>query len=343
MNKRLLKELSTLIVEQNSKPLLENNYLVHFEDENINKVHTIIKAPYDSVYRHKFILLDFDIPNDYPHSPPKVSFINYDSVRIHPSFYEDGRCCSTILNTWPSDNEKWTSSMGIETILLTFSSFLDNNPYTYEPGGRDDNTYTDYVLYTTWESCLIKYLEYKNCHPDIFYTYINNYLLYNIDKVFDDLNNLQIKYVAGLYYTKCFEIENYIINYNSIICKLDDLLEFDIIIEEEKNILIQPTIVPVQPISNGSCCNVCFENVKGPILLDCNHIFHKNCIKKHIQNNGKVCSFCRIVINDNKVSEIMSNKRKFVDADEYVVNPNTKRKVKKGSKTYLKLIKNDEI
>ena len=88
----------------------------------------------------------------------------------------------------------------------------------------------------------------------------------------------------------------------------------------------------------------CSQLKKNGILLDCNHIFHKSCIKKHIQNNGKVCSFCRIVINDNKVSEIISNKRKRDDADaEYVVNPNTKRRVKKGSKTYLKLIKNDVI
>jgi ubiquitin-protein ligase len=151
-NKRLLNEIKRLFIQQNNKDLLDNDYLIHFDDTNINKVQTIIKAPQDSVYRHKFIRLDFEIPDNYPYSPPKVTFVNFDGVRIHPNMYEDGKCCSTILNTWPSDNEKWTSSMGIETVLLAFISFLDYNPYTFEPGGRDDSTYTDFVLYQSWKT-----------------------------------------------------------------------------------------------------------------------------------------------------------------------------------------------
>ena len=92
-NKRLLRELRTLGVQQNNKPLLENDYLIEYGD-NLNVIHTIIKAPKDSVYNHRFIRLDFHIPNDYPFSPPKVKFINYDSVRIHPNMYEDGNCCA---------------------------------------------------------------------------------------------------------------------------------------------------------------------------------------------------------------------------------------------------------
>ena len=80
MNKRLVKELKNLILQQNKKPLLENDYLVSFDEENINHVYTIIKCPYDSVYRHKFIRLDFNIPEDYPHSPPIVTFINYELI-----------------------------------------------------------------------------------------------------------------------------------------------------------------------------------------------------------------------------------------------------------------------
>ena len=45
MNKRLLKEIQRLTIEQNSKPLLENDYLVYMNDNNINKVYTIIKPP----------------------------------------------------------------------------------------------------------------------------------------------------------------------------------------------------------------------------------------------------------------------------------------------------------
>ena len=72
--------------------------------------------------------------------------------------YEDGKCCLTILNTWPSEKEKWESTMGIETILLAFLSLLDHHPYIYEPGGRDDTSYSDYVLFQTFTSCLIRYI-----------------------------------------------------------------------------------------------------------------------------------------------------------------------------------------
>ena len=196
MNRRLYKELENLILQQNSKHLVDNDYLIYFDDSNMNKVYAIIKGNTDSVYKHKFIRLNFDIPKEYTYVPPIVTFINFDGVRIHPTLYEDGRTCSTILNTWPSDNEKWSSSFGIETVLLTFQSFLDNNPYTHEPGGRDDITYTNYVLQQTWETCLFKYLRCP--YPEIFLQYINQYLFTNIDTIFNDLYKLNETNPVGL-------------------------------------------------------------------------------------------------------------------------------------------------
>ena len=91
INKRLLKELSDLEKKQNSTSLLDNDYLIYYDDNNLNKIYAIIKAPYESVYRHKFIRLNISIPENYPHSPPKVTFVNHDSVRIHPTMYQDGQ------------------------------------------------------------------------------------------------------------------------------------------------------------------------------------------------------------------------------------------------------------
>ena len=189
VNRRFLKEVRQLYIQQSQRELLDNDYLISYNETNMNRLHAIIRGPNDSVYRHKFVRLDFKIPDNYPHSPPEVSFINYDGVRIHPNMYESGKCCATILNTWgDSKFEKWTSSMGIETILITFHSFLDNNPYMYEPGGRDDQSYTDYVLYQSWISCLIRYLQ--NERIELFSNFIHNYMLTNIDGIFNDLYNL---------------------------------------------------------------------------------------------------------------------------------------------------------
>ena len=333
MNKRFLKEIKTLYLEQSQKPLLENDYLIYHDENDINILHTIIKAPRDSVYRHKFIRLDFKIPDDYPHSPPKVTFINYDSVRIHPNMYEDGKCCSTILNTWPSENEKWTSSMGIETILLTFHSFLDNNPYTYEPGGRDDQSYSVYVRFQSWITLLIRYLQYEKIES--FRQFIYSYLLSNIDPIFSELNECKEIYNRGYYYTRCFNIEYYQIDYNAVSEKLQDYynyIDFSEITEEE--------ITFEMFLNKEFNCSICFDtfneeqqgtfNENEFINLECTHQFHKSCLNQHTENNGEICPMCRTGINLIQQRE---------QNDIWMTNPLTKRKIKIGGKTYTELKK----
>ena len=337
-NKRLLKEIKELYIQQNQKALLDNDYLIYYDDININKVYAIIKAPDDSVYRHKFIRLNITIPDNYPYSPPEVVFINYNCVRIHPNMYENGKCCATILNTWGDDvYEKWTSSMGIETILLTFHSFLDNNPYMYEPGGRNDTTYTDYVKHESWYSCLLVYLQNETI--ETFIQYMHNYLMMNIDNIFQDLYLLKTEYPTGYYNCRCFEIDNYIIDYDKIIIKLqnsynyidyierryaddDDILEsFDEFINKEYN------------------CNICFDtnqNENEIIKLLCDHSFHDLCLYNHVKQNHKLCSMCRNVISDSEI-DILFKKI------EWIINPLTKRRIKVGGKTYMYLKDNGYI
>jgi hypothetical protein len=324
MNRRLYKELESLILQQNSKPLIENDYLIYFDDCDMNKVYAIIKGNSDSVYKHKFIRLNFDIPKEYPFVPPLVTFVNFDGVRIHPTLYEDGRTCSTILNTWPSDNEKWSSSFGIETVLLTFQSFLDNNPYTHEPGGRDNTTYTDYVLHQTWQTCLLRYL-YDDYIPELFINYMNTYLLLNIEDIFKDLNELNNKYPEGYYSTPCFYIYEYKINYNNIIYLLEQYYHETLDIEDTK-------IIPYQ----NSCefnCNICFDTTNETtsenkcISIECNHQFHIYCIKRHVLYNGQKCPICR---SDTSL-------------DEWLINPLTNKKIKIDNVTFKKLMKANKL
>ena len=339
MNKRLYKEISRLTTEQNSKSLIENDYLVLMDECDTNKVYTIMKAPSDSVYKHKFIRLNFEIPEEYPYQPPKVTFVNYDNVRIHPNFYEDGKCCSTILNSWPSIEkdglkiEAWSSSMGIETVLLTFRSFLDNHPYTYEPGGKDNITYTDYVLYQTWETCLLKYIYDANI-PELFNDYINMYMIKNIEIVFNDLYLYTKIFPYNIYNTPCFYIGDYIIDYQRIIDHMHNY--YDYIFDEYKSIkeehvtLIEINSVSGSEINDIQTCNICFDkNSESDIFikLECQHLFHTSCIKRHIAHNGKLCSLCRT---------------KTV-VDDKIINPDTNKKIKIDGPTYKKLIKNGKL
>jgi len=359
MNKRLAKEILELQKKTNYTYLLENDYLIYVDDENMNKIYSIIKAPGDSVYRHKFIRLNFDIPEDYPFSPPKVTFVNYDSVRIHPTMYENGDCCSTILNTWGNSKfEKWTPSMGIETILIMFHSFLDNNPYMHEPGGRDDPSYTDYVLYKSWFSCLIRYLQYEKI--DIFLDFMYLYIGNNIGDISDDLNHLNNLYPPGYYYTRCFEIDDYCINYNTIINDLEYYYNYHLEYEILKSFTGQVTDTNTDTNTdtdintntntnadtltntevlininekNHEECNICFDLSKNNtnLTLNCGHFFHLNCIKQHLINNDDICPMCRRELSYGDKLIIESN-------NKWTINPLTKRKIKINGKTYKYLI-----
>lgn len=333
-NKRLLKEIRGLYIQQAQKNLLDNDYLIHYDEENTHLLYAIIKAPYDSIYRHRFIRLNFKIPDNYPHSPPEVTFVNHDSVRIHPNMYENGKCCATILNTWGDDiYEKWTSSMGIETILLTFQSFLDNNPYMYEPGGRDDETYTVYVKYQSWHSCLIRYLQ--NERIELFNQFINNYLLLNVEQIFIDLQSSSIEYPFGYYNCRCFEIDNYMINYERIIVTLQNHYNYIDFIESEE---LDNACSFEEFINKEYNCNICFDTnqtqneteVENVVKLLCNHSFHKKCLYNHIKQNHKICPMCRGEISDEEINQLNFSM-------EWIINPLTKRKVKIGSRTYMYL------
>lgn len=344
INKRLLRELKLLTIQQNSRDLLENDYLVTFDDCDLTKVYAIIKGPNNSLYRHKFIRLNFDIPNDYPFSPPVVTFVNYDRSKIHPTLYSCGRVCCTILNTWPSVEsesknklEAWTSSFGIETVILTFLSFLDNEPYCFEANAPNNESYNSYVLYQGWFTCLIKYLENKDQQPELFTTFISNYLLLNIDCIMEDLVRLDKKYLSDIYQTNCFYIGYYAINYNQVIDKLSEWYHF---IDYKEHIELDSTDISFSDFSNQNySCNICFdtnETEYEKIKLSCRHDFHLNCIYLHINSNGNICSLCRTDINSIDLDKINKNKvhNNLVD---WIVNPETKRRVKIGSRTYKRL------
>lgn len=347
INKRFIKEIKQLYLQQNQKELIQNDYLIYYDETDISKLSAIIKAPYDSVYRHKFIRLNFKIPDNYPHSPPEVTFVNHDGVRIHPNMYENGKCCATILNTWGDNKfEKWTSSMSIETILLTFHSFLDNNPYMYEPGGRDDQNYTTYVQYQSWYTCLIRYLQHEQI--DVFRNYIYSYMLNNIDVIFQDLHALQELYPSNYYQTRCFEIDSYFINYTKVCTNLQNFYNYIDFSENQTNNFDE--ILSYEDFINREyeCC-ICYDtNIETTYLtLNCKHTFHKICLQNHTNANNNICPMCRTELDNqdtiNLTDEAPHLDHPCVNDTEWIINPLTKRRVKVGSKTWKYLYENNII
>ena len=61
---------------------------IEFNKENIQQAVAMIIGPKDSVYSNGVLFFKTTFfQNDYPYSPPKVSYISRGSNRIHPNLY----------------------------------------------------------------------------------------------------------------------------------------------------------------------------------------------------------------------------------------------------------------
>ena len=326
---RVSKELVNIFKAQNSKPLLENEYIVSPES-TLDNIKVLVKCPYDSLYRHKFIRLNMKIPEDYPFSPPTVTFINHDGARIHPNMYEDGKCCATILNTWGDRiDEKWTSSMCIETVVMAFMSLLDNEPYAHEPGVGGDDSYNIYVAFQSWITCLFGYL--KHTEDEIFDTYINEYIQKNIREMLGYIEILDYYYPVGMYSTSCYEIDEYILDYTYVNRKLVDYYcAYTSVLEDEDEISVK------ENEDKSYSCNICYDTEYSDdfcFVLSCNHKFHIQCLEKHIDNNPLLCPMCRAIISipDYKIIK-----------DNWITCMSGKR-YRKDGRTYNKLLANASV
>jgi ubiquitin-conjugating enzyme E2 Z len=128
ISRRLQKE----IIHLNDKSLKETGIYYFIQDDNMTKGTAIMFGPKDTPYEYCPLEYTFEIPSDYPFTPPKVLYKSNDGkTRFHPNFYIDGKVCLSILGTY--SGPKWASSMNISTILYSIYSLLIDNPLTQEP------------------------------------------------------------------------------------------------------------------------------------------------------------------------------------------------------------------
>lgn len=199
--------------------LQKNNdaFLISFDESNLRKIDAIIKAPKDSLYKHTFVRLELNLPENYPFSNPKIKFINYKGTRIHPNLYGCGKVCLSILGTWTGPS--WISTMTIESVLLSIQSLLDNTPYTHEPNQKDDKIYNRYIRFETFDTLLFSYI--KNERNKLIKNYIKNYITENYNEIKSNLEELN-KYgkftINTRYNTNC------VVNYDLHLRSLESLL-----------------------------------------------------------------------------------------------------------------------
>lgn len=205
---RLLRDIKDIY----KNPLDDQGiYYVH-DDVNMLKGYAMIVGPDDTPYQGGFYLFDFDFPENYPYSPPLLTYrTNNGYTRFNPNLYViKGKVCLSILNTWRG--EGWSSCQSIRSILLTITgSVLNNNPLLNEPGifegHKDVKNYIDVIRYSNYKTSILGVAN-GSIAPDIsdrFRDVIIRYLKNNKNKIMNDLSILKNKYphvkciVIGLY------------------------------------------------------------------------------------------------------------------------------------------------
>jgi ubiquitin-protein ligase len=103
-----------------------------FNENNFKLGEALIKGPPSTPYEGCLLHFSFVFPDDYPFSPPKVTFLTCDSyTRFHPNLYTEGKVCLSILGTYTGPG--WSGTQSLSTVLLSIIALLDDNPLSHEP------------------------------------------------------------------------------------------------------------------------------------------------------------------------------------------------------------------
>ena len=223
---RLLKDVKQIL----KNPLTENGiYYIH-DDTDMMKGYALIIGPTDTPYFGGNYFFEFTYPNDYPHSPPKVTYCtNGNNVRFNPNLYTCGKVCVSLLNTWRGD--QWTSCQTISTVLLTLCTLLCSDPLLNEPGvdkkHSDMINYDEIIQFANLDIAVCDIIMKKNGvylpFFDNFYPFIKENFVKNFDKLIEyaEKKNYDFNTKSKNFKTSFYSM-NINVDYNRIIQKLNE-------------------------------------------------------------------------------------------------------------------------
>ena len=229
MNKAIKRIVNKDIKSIEHNKLNEQGIFIEFNEENLLNAKALIIGPIDSLYEGGYLFFNIDFPKNYPYSPPDVSYVPVNKIRIHPNLYSSGhksglgKVCLSILGTW--SGPQWTTIMDISTVLLSLQSILDNDPLLNEPGFHRKNkhqlniinNYNEVIFYENINSLIIKnysnipndFIMFKDIIIDNFYKNYKNIFNRIIKKCKVHKNKMNI--MVSVYRI------NYIIDYDELL------------------------------------------------------------------------------------------------------------------------------
>lgn len=225
--KRLAKDVKDII----KNPLTKNRIFYKHDTDNILKGKALIMGPKDTPYENGAYLFEFEFPNNYPHSPPKVTYHTNDGfTRLHPNLYRSGKVCISLLNTWKGD--QWSSCQTISSILLTLCTILTKDPLMNEPGvkktDKDIVNYNKMITYKNISIGIINVLKksyfierFSEFRDTICNEFRSNYnsILENIDKNMKYNNEI----IATAWYSSSTKTHTVILNYKQLRENIEEL------------------------------------------------------------------------------------------------------------------------
>jgi len=191
--KRINNEIKKLIASK--EELEKQGIFVSVDEDNIKVIYVVIFGAEQTPYEFCPFFFKLEIPETYPHTSPKGTFITSDGqTRFNPNLYVNGKICLSILGTWQGPG--WSSIMNITTVIMSILGLVMNEyPLINEPGYEtsseiEKTAYNYYVEYNSLNYALCEQI--KNINPEFeqFKTDINNRILKSADKIIAKIDKL---------------------------------------------------------------------------------------------------------------------------------------------------------
>lgn len=134
----------------------DSGFSVGLEGDDWFRWRVCFQGPVDTPYEGGVFVAILRFPRDYPNSPPEMQFI---TEMWHPNstpqaVFPDGRVCISILhppgvdqfNQLESADERWRPILGVESVLLSVTSML-NDPNPNSPANIEASVQFTQVQY----------------------------------------------------------------------------------------------------------------------------------------------------------------------------------------------------
>tara|TARA_B100001123_G_C15270903_1_gene1010297 strand:- start:1221 stop:1940 length:720 start_codon:yes stop_codon:yes gene_type:complete len=199
MEKNAIRRILNKDIKEIAKTNLNDlGIYIYFNENNFLEAKAVIIGPENSLYEGGYLFFNIEFPKNYPFSPPIVTYLPRNKIRIHPNIYVShganggGKVCLSILGTW--SGPKWTSIMDITTVLMTIQSILDENPFDHEPGQEDckqtiKDNYNEVIKYNTIDSLILDNLSYIPEDFEPFLLDMKEEFIKHSKKIFDFLKS----------------------------------------------------------------------------------------------------------------------------------------------------------